>query len=181
MARGLDDFFYDPDEEGIDLPVPVHEDRALVAPADVDAIEQFLCFRVAGERYAVDIGAVHEIVRPPPITEVPRSPRAVLGVISLRGEALPVFDVLSLLGLGASGMERAAAARRIIVLDTADGLAGLVVDEVEQVVRLPRGEIEVPPAGLGARSAPLKGIGRTEGRLLAILDPVELLNGERWK
>ncbi|MHB8420446.1 MAG: chemotaxis protein CheW [Myxococcales bacterium] len=176
MSSDLEGFFYDPDEEGLDLPAPEDGLRALPAPPEADRLEELLSFRLGGEDYAVAIASVHEILRPPPITEVPRAPPAVLGVISLRGEALPVFDPLKLLGLQRRGGESPSAARRVVVIDTAEGLAGLLVDAVEQVVRLPRSAIEPPPSGFaGAGPAALEGVGRWSGRLLAILDPVQLL------
>ncbi len=178
MERDLKEFFYDPDEEGLDLPVPAPPTPPAAVEAGTRDIVELLSFRLAGEEYAVEIGSVREIVKPPPITEVPRAPEAVLGVIGLRGEALPVFDPLLLLGL-ARHEEASSVSRRVIVIDTEQGLAGLSVDAVEHVVRMPRQAIEPPPAGLAGPMAggAIKGIGRVSGRLLAILDPLELLMG----
>ncbi len=177
----LEEFFYDPAEEAVELPTPeLAPGAALLAPVS-DEIEELLAFRAGGDDYAFEIGSIHEIVRPPPLTGVPRMPRAVLGVISLRGEALPVFDPLRLLGLAEKKARTPSGARRVIVLRTEAGLAGLDVDAVEQVVRLPRRDIEAPPRSLAgqAGAVALKGIGRWSGRLLAILDPEELLAAER--
>ena len=45
---------------------------------------EYLAFGLAGETYAVRIAQLAEILRPPPITEVPRAPKTILGVISVR-------------------------------------------------------------------------------------------------
>jgi purine-binding chemotaxis protein CheW len=181
----LREFFYDPEEEGDLLPVLVSEaDLAEAAPA-VQQLEGFLSFRLDAEDYAIEIGEIYEIVRLTPLTEVPRTPKAILGVISLRGEAVPVFDLQRMLGTEREGhvsrLPPASGSTRVVILQTEKGLAGILVDAVDQVVRLPRESIEAPPRGLVGSSAgsALKGIGRWQGRLLAILDPRELMQPER--
>ena len=60
--------------------------RAVRRAGDGGRRIEYLAFVLAGETYAVQIAHVAEILRPPPITEVPRAPRTVLGVISVRGK-----------------------------------------------------------------------------------------------
>lgn len=181
----LREFFYDPEEEGDEpalLPVLLPEVEREKADAAPQPLDELLCFRLDAEDYAIEIGEVHEIIRPTSITEVPRSSKAILGVISLRGEALPVFDLQRLLGTAPKGrVSESPRSARVVILTTAKGLAGILVDSVDQVVRLPHGSIEATPRGLAASpaGAMLKGIGRWQGRLLAILDPVELLHPDR--
>ncbi len=173
-------FFYDPDEacDGIfELELPGASAAEL--PAAPERRSELLAFRLHGERYAVPIASVREIVKPPVVTELPRVRREVLGVISLRGEALPVFSLAELLRLpppGGDGSEGGArGAERIVVLETGRGPAGLWVDSVEQVIRLPASAIEPPPRGLrGGQAACLEGIGRLDDRLYAILGLGEL-------
>ena len=181
----LREFFYDPQEEGDAgdlLPVLVSEVDAGEPAGGAQALDEFLAFRLNAEDYAIEIGSVQEIIRPASITEVPRSRKAILGVISLRGEALPVFDLQRLLGTEGEGTARhPPQSARVVILRTSQGLAGIMVDAVEQVVRLPHGSLEATPRGLAASrgGALLKGIGRWQGRLLAILDCRELLHPER--
>jgi purine-binding chemotaxis protein CheW len=111
-----------------------------------DAIVQLCTFRVGGEDYAIDVMRVREIIRPLPITPVPRAPSFVEGVMRLRGEVMPVLDVRKRLGLAVSPPTRRT---RFLVVNVAGRRFGLVVDEVREVLRLPRGEIRPAPA-LGA-------------------------------
>src|ERR1700692_1775256 len=53
---------------------------------------EYLAFGLGGETYAVEIRHVAEILRPPPMTGVPRAPSTVLGVISVRGQLGTVVD-----------------------------------------------------------------------------------------
>ncbi len=177
LARRTEDpfagFFYEPEAGG-------PEGVTAAVEAGPSAIVELLVFRLGAETFAVELSWVREIVRPPPITEVPRVADTVLGVISVRGEALPVFDLSKLLGL-ALAREAGARARRILILDAGQGPAGLDVDAVDQVVRMPRASVEPPPRGMAdaKRAVALTGIGRLPGRLFSILDPGLLLDPAR--
>ncbi|HEX9049433.1 MAG TPA: chemotaxis protein CheW [Anaeromyxobacter sp.] len=120
------------------------------APAADDAIVQLCTFRIGGEDYAVDIMRVREIIHPLPITPVPRAPASVEGIVRLRGEVIPVLDVRKRLGLPASAPTRRT---RFLVVNVARRRIGLVVDEVCEVIRIPRAGIRPAPR-LGDERAP---------------------------
>jgi purine-binding chemotaxis protein CheW len=95
------------------------------------AVRQLLCFVLDGSPYAVPVERVREILRVRPIIPVPRLPREVPGVISLRGEILEVVDLRLRLNLPAAELQRSS---RIVVAQAADGgFAGLLVDGVTEV------------------------------------------------
>ena len=172
----LDDFFYRDDERGPELGglAPLVAPAPLVEP--VERVE-YLTFRLGTEEYGVEIERVREVMRSPPITEVPRAPQSVLGVITVRGEVVAVFDPRLRLGLppGAD-----AGTGRVVIVDDGGGPCGLLVDGVSSVVRLPRGAIEPCPQGIGGSSADcLAGIGRDEERLFTLLDLGALLKPRR--
>jgi len=122
---------------------------------------EFLSFMLGNEEYALPLARISEIIKPRNITDVPRSVEFVLGVISLRGVVIPVFDLAAKLLLGNIRWERPA--RIIIVRRSNDELVGLAVDSVRDVVRVLPSDIEPPPpalAGVGAQY--LDGVGRAE-------------------
>jgi purine-binding chemotaxis protein CheW len=119
-------------------------------PAAEVPLVQLCTFRIGGEDYALDIMRVREIIRPLPITPVPRAPASVEGVVRLRGEVMPVLDVRKRLGLPASPATRRT---RFLVVNVARRRVGLVVDEVCEVIRIPRDEIRPAPP-LGDERAP---------------------------
>lgn len=147
---------------------------------EADAIVQLCTFRIGGEDYALDIMRVREIIRPLPITPVPRAPAFVEGVVRIRGEVIPVLDVRKRLGVEA---RPPTGKTRFLLVHVAGHRIGLVVDEVCEVVRLPRSEIRPAPV-LGPPGAPRFFLGACGGegrsgkaglRLLlnvkALLDP----------
>jgi purine-binding chemotaxis protein CheW len=116
------------------------------AGAAGDELAQLCTFRIGGEDYAIDIMRVREIIQPLPITPVPRAPAFVEGVIRLRGEVIPVVDVRKRFGLAASAPTRKT---KFLVVHVAGRRLGLVVDEVTEVVRLPRGDLRPAPSLVG--------------------------------
>ncbi len=106
-------------------------------------LAQLCTFRVGGEDYAIDIMRVREIIPPLPITPVPRAPAFVEGVIRLRGDVIPVLDVRRRLGLPVGPPTRKT---KVLIVNVAGRRLGLVVDEVTEVVRIPRAEIRPAPA-----------------------------------
>ena len=73
------------------------------SPGDRADDGDVLTFRIAGERYALGVDEVSEIIRPRAITRVPHGPAALLGVTNLRGAVLPVVSLAGLLGGDAAG------------------------------------------------------------------------------
>ncbi len=108
-----------------------------------DPLVQLCTFRIGGEDYAIDIMRVREIIRPLPITPVPRVPAFVEGVVRLRGEIIPVLDVRRRLGVAASAQTPKT---RFLIVNVAGRRIALVVDQVCEVLRLPLSEIRPAPA-----------------------------------
>jgi purine-binding chemotaxis protein CheW len=163
----LADFFFDEAElvpalEGIPAAVP--------APAaEAEARREYLTFLLGAEEYAVEIERVREVLKVPAITEVPRAPAHVLGVVMVRGEVVAVFDPRRRLGLPAATV--LGRAGRVLVCDAGEGAVGLLVDAVSQVMRLRPADVEPRPQGIGGAAAEyIAGIGRDRGRMVILLD-----------
>jgi purine-binding chemotaxis protein CheW len=130
-------------------------------------------FQVGRETYGVPITSLHEIVRVPEITAVPDAPDYLEGVINLRGKIVSVMDLRKRFG------EKQAAVRknnRILVVEYAGRLAGLIVDSASEVLKIPADAVEAPPAvfqegGLNC----VTGLGKVGGRLIVLLDMSKLL------
>ena len=139
--------------------------------ADVETDQQrFLAFDLAGEGYAASIMDVREILKVVSLTEVPRAPRDVLGVLSKRGLVMPVVDLAATLGLRTAS-RTSSKDQRVLMVGDGKRICGLRVDAVSEVVRLSQEAIESVPASLGQRNAHmLLGLGRVGERILIILD-----------
>ncbi len=181
----LDEFFYRPDEQAgelIDLGA-LAEGPTAVTPEEEPA--EYLVFALEAERYAIPIADVREIVKVPALTEIPRSAKNLLGVMNLRGEVLPVYEVKRRLHLledapRIAGPEADLAAlprsARVVVVRDEEGDAGVLVDAVQEVVRLRPSTIEQPPAGVSVERDCIVGLGRRREQLYILIDVHEALS-----
>ena len=167
-ADPLDEFFWREDEVAPGLLDIVGASSAPAAAEPPEARQEWLAFALSGEEYAIAIEQVREVLKAPTITEVPRAPAHVLGVIMVRGEVIAVLDLRRRLGLPAGGGSRQA---RVLLCDPGDGPRGFLVDAVSEVVRLPPSAVEPRPSGIPGPAADcIAGIGRRGDRLLILLD-----------
>jgi purine-binding chemotaxis protein CheW len=147
------------------------EKRAVRRAGEAGKRTEYLAFVLAGETYAVQIAHVAEILRPPPITEVPRAPSMILGVISVRGRLVTVVDLRRRFRLAEAPIDRKT---RVLLSEGGAGeQVGLLVDEVQQVWRLAIEEIEPANVLGGDQPAHIAGIGRPidgDGTILILLD-----------
>jgi purine-binding chemotaxis protein CheW len=108
-------------------------------------VVQLCAFVVGGEEYVVDIMRITEIIPPLKITKVPHAPEFVEGVVTLRGAIVPVVDLRRRLSLPMAAVSK----RTKYVICTVGGRrVGLVVDQVTEVLRIPRSAIRRAPAML---------------------------------
>ena len=145
----------------------------VAATPDQSRVEEFLVFSIESEEFGIALRRVREILNPPPLTNVPRAPRGVMGVCSVRGMLTTVFDFRRLLGYpGATETRRS----RVLLTDVEGEAIGLYVDEVRNVLRINSGEIESAESGLAAEFGDhVVGIGRPEGGNVVIIDPTTLV------
>jgi len=153
-----------------------------------EAVREFLSFSISTECYALPLSCVREIVRVPAVTEVPRSPEAVLGIISVRGTVTTVIDLRLKLRIDPPPLGPKS---RILIVDGGGEVMGLLVDAVLQVHRLPEQDVELASVLGGSAPPYLVGIGRPgsgaqraggrpastveSSEMLLLLDPIALL------
>ena len=136
---------------------------------------RWLTFYLGGEEYALALDVILELIKPRPYTDLPKAPDYVRGILSLRGEVVPVVDLRRRLRLSAA--EEGSTAQRIVVCEGPQQPIGLLVDRITQVIRMPTELIEPAPLMLveGEREF-VAGVGRYQGRMLILLNPAEVLN-----
>ena len=137
---------------------------------------QLVAFFLQGEEFAVDIQRVREVLKLPPITPLPQSLDFIEGVINLRGEVIPVIDLRKRFRLADAAKSDKA---RIIIVEIDEGMVGLIVDSVTEVLHLNPSAIEPPPRRLaGTRTEFISGVGKLGDRLIIILHLEKILSAE---
>lgn len=154
--------------------LPIDAEGSLLA----DAISHWIGFRLGGQHYAVPVDQVQEVIRPRDIAAVPGAPGIVLGLMNLRGRLLPVLDGRRRLGLRSQSVG-SAQLQRVLVFAGEDEHVGVLVEAVEDMVRIDASEVSPPPAGGARRSNdPVSGVVRSVHGFTALLDVGKLCNPE---
>ena len=110
------------------------------------------------------------------ITRVPRTPSFVEGVINLRGKVIPVIDLRKRFSLTVNERNNE---NRIVVVDIGGQDIGVIVDAVNEVLRILSDSVEPPSSVItGADSDYLLGIAKLEDRLIILLDLERVLSEE---
>jgi purine-binding chemotaxis protein CheW len=143
---------------------------------------QLVTFQVGAEEYGLDISSITEVVRPQKITTLPRMPQFIEGVINLRGTIIPIVDLRKRFGL-AEIRDNLRKMRMMITKGAIPAsrnrqeLLGLVVDVVNEVIHVPRKDIEpAPEAATGAQADFITGMGKVGERLIILVDIAKILS-----
>jgi purine-binding chemotaxis protein CheW len=142
---------------------------------DLDDDEQVVIFRLDKEEFGAPIASVQEIVRvPEALVRVPQAPSFVEGVINLRGSVLPVIDLR--LRLGLKQVERTDR-QRIMVFLISNVRTGFIVDQVAEVLKIPKAAIEASPQLSDQQSLLLSRLANLEKqkRMVQLIDPPHLM------
>ena len=92
---------------------------------------RLLFFRAGGERFALDVAYVREILAPRAVTPVPFVPDTVAGIVNHRGAIFTLVRFSRLAGLGADEPGG------IVLLRVPEMAVGLVVESIEAIERVP--------------------------------------------
>lgn len=141
---------------------------------------QYVTMGLDGEVFGLPIALVREILDYRHITRLPQAPIFVLGIIDVRGEAVPVVDLRAKLGLAPVATTPAT---RLVVLNIALNGRGaplaLLVDSVFEVTALDRDALDPPPLVGGRwRAECIAGVGRRNGSFVIVFDLPRLLNDD---
>lgn len=143
---------------------------------DTSVSDRFLVFRLGEDEFALPIEAVIEVARVPEvITRVPKTPAFLEGVMSFRGEVLPVVDQRRRFDMEVRSGDLS---RRIIMVRSERHRAALIVDSVSEVLSHPRDAIDESPDLTGDQTRLVLGVINLDevGRMVMVLDPAELLS-----
>jgi len=135
---------------------------------------KYLTFELADEAYGIEILKVREIIGMMDITQVPRMPAHVRGVINLRGKVIPVIDLR--LKFDMQSTEQTAETC-IIVVDVSGQMMGLQVDKVSEVLDIAGHEIEdAPMINASVDNSFILGMGKAKGRVNILLNIDKVLS-----
>lgn len=160
------------------MSLPANKQETAMSEISQGEEDQFLTFTLAKEMFAIGILNIKEILEYGQVTAVPMMPEFIRGVINLRGAVVPVVDLRARFGRTQSDITKRTCI--VIIEVTAEGARqdiGVVVDTVSEVLEIPAGEIEPPPAfGAKIRADFIAGMGKVNGNFVIILDVDKVLS-----
>lgn len=137
---------------------------------------QLVSFRLGQEEYGIEITKVQEIILMGEITRLPQTPLYIKGLINLRNTVIPIMDLRLRFGLPP---QEPTQETRIMVVNVRGKTMGIIVDAVNEVLRIAKDQIDSPPPTVsGAGREYLSGLVKMDDRLLILLDIEKLFAAE---
>ena len=135
---------------------------------------QLVIFKLGRESFGVEIASVQGIIKMQAITRLPQAPPFIEGVTNLRGQILPVIDLRKRLGVPQTDLT---ADTRMVIVNLSGTTVGMVVDSVDEVLRINEDIIEaLPPISVSVDSQFIRGIAKSGQDLVILLDLFKVLS-----
>jgi purine-binding chemotaxis protein CheW len=122
-------------------------------------MRKFIVFRLGSEEFGIDVNRAVEILKARKSKPVPDVPDFISGVVTIRGEMIPIVDMRKRFGIkSAPGKERS------VIVRTGGEKVGLLVDDVQEIADFNEDDILKPPIIFkGLRNKYLDGLGKKSG------------------
>ena len=135
---------------------------------------KFAVFRMGDEVFGIEIKRVVEILKSQKTYTLPELPEFLSGVITVRGEVIPLLDLRRRFGI-ASTLKK----ERVMIVRYDNEKIGIVVDEVKEITSLGTKDITNPPSIFkGLKKKYLTGLGKKGDTIIIILNLDDLLTSE---
>ncbi len=139
------------------------------------AEKQYITFKLE-EDYGIELTRIKEIIRHQELTVVPETPKFILGILSLRGIAVPVIDLRKLFQLPEKGIGEYSV---IIVMEILGRLVGMLVDGVSDMININEDNVTAPPKFTGRKGTKfIKGMYEKEKKFIMLLDADRLFSAD---
>jgi purine-binding chemotaxis protein CheW len=139
---------------------------------------QLVSFKLGKETFAVNVEQVREIGKVERITKVPRMPGFIEGVMNLRGQITTIIDLRRRFGI--DGDDGRTSHSRVIVAEIGEIQIGIIVDSVQDVIRVPTKSLSTPPKTITSKvdARYLTGICKLPDNLIMLIDLTNILGYE---
>lgn len=124
-------------------------------------------FEVANNKFGINVIKVKEIIQPIPVTFIPHAHSHVEGIVQLRGEVLPVVNMLKVLGITSASF---GPQQKYIVAEFNKQKVVFHVDNVTQIHRISWNQIEKPSEMYQGGSNQVIGVIKKDEQMILLLD-----------
>lgn len=125
------------------------------------------------ETFGINVFKVREVGRTPHITRTPNMPRGVEGLVSLRGNVIPVLSLISFLEHQDESIERG---KTMMVAEYSKRTLGFLVHEVDRIIRVDWEKVRAPESIVSTNQGLITAITELDnGTLVSLLDVEQIL------
>ncbi|MBK8944625.1 MAG: purine-binding chemotaxis protein CheW [Ignavibacteriae bacterium] len=137
---------------------------------------QLVGFKLGEEEFGIDIINVNEIIKMQKVTSIPNAPADILGIVNIRGKIIAVVDTRLKLNMHTKDYDNET---RIIIVEFNNKSIGFIVDEVTEVLRIPKNILKDVPdiVSTEMNTDYIKSIASIENKIVILLDLKKLLYG----
>jgi two-component system, chemotaxis family, chemotaxis protein CheV len=152
--------------EGQERMLKMREDKGILLETGTNELE-IVEFEAGGNKYGINVIKVKEIIQPVPVTAIPHAHPFMEGIIQLRGEVLPVIDMIKVLGAKPGSND---SQDKYIVAEFNKLRVVFHVDNVTQIHRISWDQIEKPSNIYQGNSSNVIGVIKKGDDMLLLLD-----------
>jgi len=140
-------------------------------------LDQYLVFTVKDQEFGFQARRVQEILSVTGTTKVPNAPSHIEGIMNLRGRLATVINFRKKFGFEQIEHDEDT---RIIIVEQSGFPIGIVVDAVEEVIKIPDDSVHELPksARVPGSEECITGVGMLKNRLIILLDIDRVLTGQ---
>lgn len=132
---------------------------------------KYIIFRVQGENYGIDISRIQAIEHNMNIRSIPNAPKFIKGLIQLRGEIIPVYNINYKFGY----LSKASEASKLLIARVQNSVVGIEVDEVKEIQEFDEKDIHGVPSILNASNTSyINEIAKLDKELVIIINLEQL-------
>ncbi len=125
------------------------------------------------ETFGINVFKIREVGRAPHITRTPNMPRGVEGLVSLRGNVIPVLSLVSFLDHHGGPIEPG---KTMMVAEYSKRTLGFLVHDVDRIIRVDWEKVRAPESILSSNQGLITAITELEnGTLVSLLDVEQIL------
>lgn len=140
---------------------------------------QWVTFNLENEIYGINVMDIQEVLRLSEIADVPGAPDFVMGIINLRGKVVTVIDTRKCFNLDSATITDNS---RIMIVESADNVLGLLVDSVAEVIYLNRSQIDrAPKVGADENTMLIEGVAKLDDNIIILCNIENLLSKDEYK
>ena len=136
--------------------------------------DQYLVFSSKSQEFGIQAMRVHEISAPLGITKIPNTPAHIEGIVNLRGRLVSVIDFRKKFRFEVKEHDEDT---RVIIVECGGFPTGIIVDSVEEVIKIPDEKVQKLPEGIVTTVSQeyITGMGMLDNRLIVLLDVDKVL------